>query len=110
MSSKLTGRKWFKELKTAAVISLDMMDRCISDMSMRQLSMINADNVLDMALNPGSDAYVNAVSQALIARLSLCGLVERASLAKYRRRKNISQHVLDNIDFNLARIRLKAAA
>lgn len=107
MSDSLSRRKWFKSLRTAASISLDMLDRCIADMSMRQLSRIKVENVMDVALIPnGHDACSIAAAQALAVRMSLCGLVNAPLAAGYRRRRHASRPVLNEIDHYLGLMRL----
>jgi hypothetical protein len=88
MAVSILRRKWFKGLITSAHISLDMLDRCIDDMSMRQLAKIKVENVLEILLWPTvNDQYVRAAALSLSFRLASCGLVERRLLSKYGRRK-----------------------
>jgi hypothetical protein len=76
-------------------------------MSMRQLSKIKVEIVLDAALVPnGQDACSIAAAQALAARLSLCGLVDSLLVAKYRRRKNVSRPVLNELSHHLGSMHL----
>ena len=88
MTKNLLRRKWFKGLVTATSISLDMLDRCINNMTMRQLAQVKADDFLEAALLPHNNPCVAFAAKALVERLAICGLIERRLLGKYRRKKN----------------------